>query len=350
MSYYAGQQGAQYNDEYSAPPTPRDAYPSWELEQQQQQQQQQTQDSPQQVSDMQSQQAHEQQQQPQLQQPQQQHPSPIPPLYQLQPLEDPQHLVPSQIPPRGTHDLTPIRLLPVGSGSGSGRSPPVEIKPVMLHVDTAARTTAAPARPRSHAATYHPYHPRPTSASAPRADFEPHHLRFASQAHTPPTPVFPMSEYSVPPPPPPPASALPFTATSSSPTAHSPPRAPPPPEERRYIIRTDTYYDPATRVLTALLELPGLRRGDLRISLATTRFNRVRQVTVDGTSRPPYPRSRAALQLRERRYGRFTRAFPVPADTKPEDIDAAMEDGVLVLKIACGLPAADENAHEIPIR
>ncbi|KAJ7931284.1 hypothetical protein B0H13DRAFT_1594541, partial [Mycena leptocephala] len=118
---------------------------------------------------------------------------------------------------------------------------------------------------------------------------------------------------------------------------------------RRYIIRADTHYDPGTRILTALLELPGMKRSDLSITLATTLFNRVRQVTVSGQSRAPFPPS-APAALRERKYGRFTRAFPVPADTKPEDIDAAMEDGVLVLKISCGLPAASADHHEIPIR
>jgi hypothetical protein len=85
--------------------------------------------------------------------------------------------------------------------------------------------------------------------------------------------------------------------------------------ERRYIIRADTHYDPGTRILTALLELPGMKRSDLSITLATTLFNRVRQVTVSGQSRAPFPPS-APAALRERKYGRFTRAFPVPADTK----------------------------------
>ncbi|KAJ6567152.1 hypothetical protein B0H19DRAFT_940819 [Mycena capillaripes] len=124
----------------------------------------------------------------------------------------------------------------------------------------------------------------------------------------------------------------------------------PPVDDRRYILRTDTHYDPRTRVLTALLELPGMKKRDLSITLATTLFNRLRQVTVNGQSRAPFPPSLAGTPLRERKYGRFTRAFPVPADTKPEDIDAAMEDGVLVLKISCGLPAASADKHEIPIQ
>ncbi|KAJ7019726.1 hypothetical protein C8F04DRAFT_975315, partial [Mycena alexandri] len=120
----------------------------------------------------------------------------------------------------------------------------------------------------------------------------------------------------------------------------------------RYTIRTDTQYDPTTRVLTALLELPGMKRRDLRITLATTPFNRVRQVTVSGTlaSTSIVVARTLGPVLRERKYGSFTRAFAVPAETKPDDIDAVMEDGILILKIQCGLPAASADEREIPIR
>ncbi|KAJ7253774.1 hypothetical protein B0H12DRAFT_579665 [Mycena haematopus] len=384
MSYY-GQGQSGYTDEYashSAPPTPRD--PNFQP-QQWEQQPQDAQHS--QQSDHLSQQALEQA----LEQSQEHHqPLSLPPppqqaLYQQQPqhqLEEPQQLVPSHVPPRGTHDNTPIRLLP----PTPGRSPPVEIKPVMLQVDTALRSTAhagPSTRPASRARPhqYHPY-PRPTSASgssaaAHRRELEAHHhVRFASQTNTPQgsaqhspaagrqqlTFTSPMSEYGGPlgqqgaVMSPAFASGSPLAALPEGALAPIVPLAlpePPAGDGRRYIIRADTHYDPGTRVLTALLELPGLRKHDLTITLATTLFNRLRQVTVNGHSRPPFAPAPAASPvpvLRERRYGRFTRAFAVPADTKPEDIDAAMEDGVLVLKISCGLPAASADEHEIPIR
>ncbi|KAJ7154630.1 hypothetical protein C8R46DRAFT_441005 [Mycena filopes] len=186
MSYYAGQQGTgQYPDEYaahSAPPTPRD--PNYQS--QQPWEQQESQHS--QISDHMSQQALEQA----LELPQQhQQPLSLPPPPQQppfhQPLDDPQHLVPSQILPRGAHDLTPIRLLP--AGQPPGRSPPVEIKPVMLQVDTAVRSTAhagPSTRPASRARhQFHPYQ-RPSSASGHRREMEAHqHVRFASQTNTP---------------------------------------------------------------------------------------------------------------------------------------------------------------------
>ncbi|KAJ7018563.1 hypothetical protein C8F04DRAFT_1243207 [Mycena alexandri] len=399
MSYYAGQQGSgQYPDEYashSTPPTPRD--PNY---QPQSQWEQQPQSQHSQISDQMSQQALEQA----LEVP----PPPQQPTFH-QPLEDPQHLVPSQILPRGAHDLTPIRLLPV-TGQPPGRSPPVEIKPVMLQVDTTLRSTAHPGsstRPASRARHQHQFHPyqRPASASGQRREIEAHHhVRFASQTNTPqmhpgsamhspasarqtfaspseyPQQVSspaatrqtfaspPMSDYAQPGQQgasPSFVSTSPLGAPAEGAFAQNlvaqQQHAPPPTDERRYIIRADTHYDPGTRVLTALLELPGLKRRDVSITLATTPFNRLRQVTVRGQSRPPFLLSTSSSSsssttapappmLRERKYGRFARAFPVPIDTQPDDVDATMEDGVLVLKIQCGLPAASPDEHEIPIR
>ncbi|KAJ7201596.1 hypothetical protein GGX14DRAFT_370934 [Mycena pura] len=381
MSYYADQQGqsTQYPDDYvhhSAPPTPRETTYTQQW------------DQPSQESEHLSQQHLEQPQQPQ--QPQQLQPPPlsasthqplsVPPP--PQPFEDPQHLVPTQIVPRGTHDMTPVRLFQLGQPTG--RSPPVEIKPVMLQVDTNVRSTALPgtrpasrARHHQHQHQYHPYPPRPSSAVAHRREIEAHHhVRYASQGSTPQ--ALPMSATHSPAPgrqseyapgpqgaspsfvSAPTESASPSFVSARTESAFTPflPTALPPgvpvADERRYIIRADTHYDPGTRVLTALLELPGLKKRDLTITLATTLFNRVRQVTVNGQSRAPFPPMAAAI--RERKYGRFSRAFPVPADTKvrafsaPEDIDAAMEDGVLVLKIQCGPPATSAHEHEIPIR
>ncbi|KAJ6556599.1 hypothetical protein DFH09DRAFT_1164813 [Mycena vulgaris] len=321
MSYYPGQQGhsGQYpTDEYSAPSTPRDPTfnPQWD----QQQTPQHAQDSSQSHQPLEQQQQHHQ--------PLSFPPPPQQPLY----LEDAQHSVPSQIP-RGAHDLTPIRLLPV-VGPPPGRSPPVEIKPVML--DTTVRTTAHAGPSTRPARQYHPY-PRPSSPSGSRREMEAHHhVRFPSQTNPPQahpgsaitspaqgTQTFasPMSDYG-----PPIGQQASPSFVSGSPLAAPPegafaqflPLGPPqevrPADDRRYIIRADTHYDPGTRILTALLELPGMKKHDLSITLATTLFNRVRQVTINGQSRAPF--APAVTALRERKYGRFTRAFPVPADTR----------------------------------
>ncbi|KAJ7108926.1 hypothetical protein C8R43DRAFT_184059 [Mycena crocata] len=352
-SYYAGQQvpAAQYprSDEYSAPSTPHDyAYPRWNQQPDSQAQPQlgASRENPQALS---------------LPPP----PQPSQSFYPVQG-QDTQHPAPAAAPTRGTHDSTPIQLLPV-AGQLSARAPPVEIKPVMVQGDTTAvRSTPHPV-PRMHAHQYHPYQ-RPSSTSgvpaeAQRRETTAQHIRFASQNNSPQAQpgsimhspgagktVFtsPMSEGTS-------AQATSPSLVSGSPlaTPFVPLPAPPKQEaavvdERRYLIRADTHYDAATRVLTALLELPGMKRRDLSITLATTPFNRLRHVTVSGSARAPF--APEGPVLRERKYGRFTRAFPVPADTTVDDIDAAMEDGLLILKIACGLPAASAEEHEIPIR
>ena len=83
---------------------------------------------------------------------------------------------------------------------------------------------------------------------------------------------------------------------------------------RRYIIRADVHYDGEQRVLTASLELPGLTRRDLSITLSTCLYNRVRQLVVVGRSKRPMPE--AGYPIKERRVGEFTRSFCVPPDTK----------------------------------
>ncbi|KAJ7636891.1 hypothetical protein FB45DRAFT_989223 [Roridomyces roridus] len=321
-------EGQQYPvDEYSNPTTPRDlSFPQPQWEQQPLQQDSQVSESD----------------------PHQPIEPDHPPLYPP-PLDEPTHIVPTQTMPRGTHDPNPVRLHPPGRSPPAG---PVPIEPILATLRTTAH--AGPStRPssRTRALQYHPYD-RP-------------HARLPSQTHTPQalspaastgmgrqTFTSPLSEYSVP---------LPAGASPSfiaSPTSAIPEGAfslpapiPPPPREQRYLIRADTQYDPNTRLFTALLEVPGIKSADMHIALGTTIFNRCRQVTVSGHSRPVFPPTNPSTGiLRERKYGHFTRKFPVPPDTKPEDIDAAMEDGVLVLKISCGLPAASADEHEIPIR
>lgn len=112
-------------------------------------------------------------------------------------------------------------------------------------------------------------------------------------------------------------------AIGSMPPPMPPPRVePPPPPPHRFIIRSDVYYDPDSKVLTAMLELPGVKRSDLRVTLSTCMYNRVRQVTVHGISRPVFPESQGHAMIsplhsvRERKFGLFTRTFAVPSDLK----------------------------------
>ncbi|KAK7047861.1 hypothetical protein VNI00_006189 [Paramarasmius palmivorus] len=163
---------------------------------------------------------------------------------------------------------------------------------------------------------------------------------------------------------------------------------------RRFIIRSDIQYDPQTHVLTASMEIPGVKKAQLSITLSTCLINRVKQVVVSGRTSPVFPPPSSSVHfnmgggpatgssmaggrdgsgaltsssggggavsehdgtqlqhnVRERKYGEFTRTLPVPSETKIEDIDAALEDGILTLKICLGPPAESADVQVVPIR
>ncbi|KAK7035936.1 hypothetical protein R3P38DRAFT_2909803 [Favolaschia claudopus] len=367
------QQG-EYPDEYAAPSTstlsPNDHNYQWDQ-----------QDNPQIFEQM-------------LDQPQQQPlslpgPPPPHPSQQYQHLQEPPQLVPTQIPQRGSHDNAPVRLHHV---QPPARSPPVEIQPVMLQMNTAARQTNTAARQTAPASRghvrHHPYARTPSDAHSRQEIDVQHRPRLPDPAQSPaatnPTFTPPMSEYHHPlqqQQPSPPFSSTSPGAVPNGPSTpfvpsrppHAPPAATP---DRQYFIRVDTQYDPATFTLTAMLELPGLQKSDLRVVLATTLHNHVRHVTVTGRSRPSFTDPPTASILRERKHGLFTRTLPVPPETKVcsiplvplrltrlffvcqrfpfsiqlQDVDAQMENGVLVLRISCGPPAPSALEHLIPIR
>lgn len=122
-----------------------------------------------------------------------------------------------------------------------------------------------------------------------------------------------------------------------------------PPENRKFIIRTDVHYDFETRLLSASLELPGLKKNDISIVLSTCCYNGVKQVVVSGRSRPVFPSKGYAV--RERKYGEFTRTLVVASDTKPEDVTAEMQDGILTIKITLpSFPAEEPLEHEITVQ
>ncbi|KAI1797980.1 hypothetical protein LXA43DRAFT_1088132 [Ganoderma leucocontextum] len=116
---------------------------------------------------------------------------------------------------------------------------------------------------------------------------------------------------------------------------------------KRYGIRADVHFSTEENVITAMFELPGVKRADLRIMMSVCPFSRVRQVSVSGVSRGPLPLQ--GHQVRERKFGEFFRTLAVPPETKPEDVFVRFEDGILTLKIPGGAPAQAEQPQDIPI-
>ncbi|KAF5383147.1 hypothetical protein D9615_005015 [Tricholomella constricta] len=346
MSYPHGQ----FPEDFSNPTRP--LFPTWEtMENEEQQQPQQTQ---------QPQQQHRSQQ-PQQQQSDTHSPTGPPPHTPQQhptiQLEESTHVVPSQ--QRSAYDDAPVRLYQVHQGSERPRQSMREVES-HLHIDTlrssSASTSAGPVRQTrssQHQQQVHPYRRPPSATSAVPPTRQQPLVRFtsiqpsSSSVHSPAIPS--------------PASVTSRLASYGS-GIGSPVDtllAPSVRHETRrlYLLRTDSHYDPESKKLIAMLEVPGVRKADVRVTLSTCTWNRVRQITVSGIARPVFPPASMSestdgvpeLTIRERKYGEFARTFAVPSDVNREDIEASMEDGVLTIKVPCGMPV-HPNPEDIPVR
>ncbi|GJJ11892.1 hypothetical protein Clacol_006130 [Clathrus columnatus] len=80
--------------------------------------------------------------------------------------------------------------------------------------------------------------------------------------------------------------------------------------------------------LTATFELPGMKKEDVSIEL-DVQHNRL---TVSEHSSLSTDLDKEGYQVRERRYGNFSRTIPISAGLKGEDIKANMDYGVLTIR------------------
>jgi HSP20 family molecular chaperone IbpA len=93
-----------------------------------------------------------------------------------------------------------------------------------------------------------------------------------------------------------------------------------------------------------MLELPGVKKSEVRVTLSTCYYNRVKQVTVYGRTRPVFPVSAFPegidgppdLTVRERKFGDFSRTFAVPSETKVRSFSSSSTPPPRTL---CILPA-----------
>lgn len=88
---------------------------------------------------------------------------------------------------------------------------------------------------------------------------------------------------------------------------------PPIPTNVTFTPRADYFFCSESRVSTALFELPGVKKTDLKIELSTCQ-NGVTQLSISGEVRRPL--SDGITVLKERKYGKFRRVLPVRHDTK----------------------------------
>ncbi|KAG8215558.1 small heat shock protein [Butyriboletus roseoflavus] len=88
--------------------------------------------------------------------------------------------------------------------------------------------------------------------------------------------------------------------------------------------KLDLHESKDSNTVTATFELPGLNSEDITIDLHHNRL------TVSGESTTSNSRE-GAYAVRERHYGRFSRTLQLPSGTRPEDVKAKMESGLLTL-------------------
>ena len=93
---------------------------------------------------------------------------------------------------------------------------------------------------------------------------------------------------------------------------------------KRYGIRTDIHFSREENVITAMFELPGVKRDDLHITMSVCPFTRVRQVSVSGIARAML--SPQGHQVRERKFGQFFRTMAVPPETRVCRSASPLED------------------------
>jgi HSP20 family protein len=74
-------------------------------------------------------------------------------------------------------------------------------------------------------------------------------------------------------------------------------------------------------------ELPGLSREDVDIQLRDS------LLLISGHKREQKEDAGSAYRVSERRYGRFDRSFPVPADADRERVEASFRDGLLTVTL-----------------
>jgi HSP20 family protein len=71
--------------------------------------------------------------------------------------------------------------------------------------------------------------------------------------------------------------------------------------------------------MTAMLELPGVKHNELKVTLATEPYTHARQITVAGRTQPPFAEpapEECERTKRERKFGEFLRRLQVPPHTQ----------------------------------
>jgi len=112
-------------------------------------------------------------------------------------------------------------------------------------------------------------------------------------------------------------------------------------ENRVLKPRMDLHENSEENTITASFELPGLTKDKVGIDMHNNRL------TVSGELSEVGETNQDGYVIKERRLGKFSRSIALPECTKPETIQASMENGVLIVTFPKSLPG--QGPHRITI-
>ncbi|KAM5536893.1 hypothetical protein V8D89_009440 [Ganoderma adspersum] len=96
-----------------------------------------------------------------------------------------------------------------------------------------------------------------------------------------------------------------------------------------FLPRVDVHEDKNKNPVTATFELPSVNKENVSIDVHNN------LLIVSGESKSESDRDEHGYVIRERRFDRFSCSLPVPEGVKPEEVKAAMENGVLTVTYPC---------------
>ena len=118
---------------------------------------------------------------------------------------------------------------------------------------------------------------------------------------------------------------------------------------RQFGERVAEFFSPSSEAATTKeayevsVELPGVGEKDIAVEIHGD------QLTVTGEKRSEHQETGKDFYFSERTFGKFRRAFRLPADANADNVSATHKDGVLTVTIP-KLTAPDNHARRIEVK
>ncbi|KAG1738482.1 HSP20-like chaperone [Suillus lakei] len=109
----------------------------------------------------------------------------------------------------------------------------------------------------------------------------------------------------------------------------------------RAFPRMDLHENAETKTVTATFELPGIKRQDVNVEVHGN------CLTISGESKLSENYNKGGYAVRERSYGKFSRALQIPQGIETKDVHAKLENGVLTVCFPKAGP--DQQPQQIAI-